>query len=114
MEIPHANDFLIRILSINDAIEFILWSQHLVLHTRSSISLCLDHLGFSNIIIKGVQRYSLANHIHWMLHAKPGGHLSPLSIMQTHQLVEAYSNALGLIDSNDTLYVVATKPSKFN
>ena len=34
IEVPHANDFLISLLGQESFIDFTLWSQHLILHTR--------------------------------------------------------------------------------
>jgi 2-polyprenyl-3-methyl-5-hydroxy-6-metoxy-1,4-benzoquinol methylase len=108
IEVPHARDFLIENLKLKDFIDFTLWSQHLVLHTRESLRLLLADAGFKNITIEGVQRYSLANHLHWLSNKKPGGHKSLLSALQTPELVAAYEGALARIDATDTLVAIAT------
>lgn len=108
IEVPHANDFLINNLSIDSFINFTLWSQHLLLHTRESLKKFLAAAGFKNIIIEGVQRYNIANHLNWLRHDKPSGHKEILSIFETTELVEAYSNALSRIDANDTLVAIAS------
>lgn len=107
IEVPHARDFLIDKLSLQAFIDFTLWSQHLILHTRESLTLMLADAGFKNIHIEGVQRYSLANHLHWLNNRRPGGHKESLSIFETANLVSAYSYALSKIDANDTLVAVA-------
>jgi 2-polyprenyl-3-methyl-5-hydroxy-6-metoxy-1,4-benzoquinol methylase len=108
VEVPHARDFLSESLKLNEFIDFTLWSQHLVLHTRESLRLLLADAGFKNIIIQGVQRYSIANHFQWLLNKKPGGHKSLLSVLQTQELVAAYEKALARIDATDTLVAIAT------
>lgn len=108
IEVPHAKDFLIKNLCLQDFIDFTLWSQHLVLHTRESLHLLLREAGFENILIEGVQRYSISNHISWLAHKKPGGHKSVLSVLETSELVSAYEQALAKIDSTDTLVAVAS------
>lgn len=108
IEVPHARDFLIENLKLKDFIDFTLWSQHLVLHTRESLRLLLTDAGFKNIIIEGVQRYSLANHFHWLSIKKPGGHKSLLSLLETPELVAAYGRALARIDATDTIVAIAT------
>ena len=35
IEVPHANDFLLNFMKNNEFKQFTLWSQHLLLHTRS-------------------------------------------------------------------------------
>ena len=108
IEVPHARDFLLKDLACAKFIEHTLWSQHLVLHTRESLQLLLSYAGFKNILISGVQRYNLANHLHWLNNGKPGGHISPINRIESGELREAYSNALSNIDANDTLVAIAT------
>lgn len=108
IEVPHARDFLIENLKLRDFIDFTLWSQHLVLHTRESLRLLLADAGFKNIVIQGVQRYSLSNHFHWLSHRRPGGHKSLLSALQTPELISSYEKALAKIDATDTLVAIAT------
>lgn len=108
IEVPHARDFLIHTLASEPFIKFTLWSKHLILHTRESLYLMLKYAGFKNIIIEGVQRYSIANHIQWLNKGMPGGHKSNLSMLESPTLAEAYSNALSRIDGNDTLVAHAT------
>ena len=67
IEVPHARDILLTTYDLDSFKAFTFWSEHLVLHTRSSISAMLHHCGFKNIEIAGFQRYPLANHLHWML-----------------------------------------------
>lgn len=107
IEVPHARDFLIETLGVKSFIEFTLWSQHLVLHTRESLRLLLESCGFENITIEGTQRYSIANHLHWLNSNKPGGHKELLSIFETQELISAYAHALSKIDANDTLVAIA-------
>ena len=105
---PHARDFLISNLRLQEFIDFTLWSQHLVLHTRDSLRLLLADAGFNNIVIQGVQRYGVSNHLHWLSTKKPGGHRSLISALETPELQLAYQNALSKIDATDTLTVIAT------
>lgn len=107
VEVPHANDFLIHKIQNEEFINFTLWSQHLVLHTRNSLYRTLDAVGFKNIQIEGVQRYSLSNHIQWLTKGVPAGHKSNFSFLDTKKLSNAYSDALSNIDSNDTLIAIA-------
>ena len=107
IEVPHAKDFLIETLGVKSFVDFTLWSQHLVLHTRESLRLLLESCGFENITIEGVQRYSIANHLNWLNKNKPGGHKEILSVIETQELIGAYANALSKIDANDTLVAIA-------
>lgn len=107
IEVPHAKDFLISFLDMEAFKSFTFWSEHLVLHTRDSLRIFLEKAGFSGICIKSYQRYPLANHLHWLAKAKPGGHLA-WNHLRTPVLDMAYSDMLAQIDSTDTLIAVAT------
>jgi len=108
IEVPHARDFLIEGLACRDFVDFTLWSQHLILHTRESLKAFLHDAGFKSVIIEGVQRFGLANHLHWLRNKAPGGHKSNLSILETPALESAYAEALSKLDTNDTLVAVAS------
>lgn len=109
IEVPHARDLLIKDLNIQEFIDFTLWSQHLILHTRESLNAFLIASGYSNISIHGTQRYSIANHIKWAKDGLPGGHNGQLGKMETPELVNAYLQALDRIDATDTLIAIAEK-----
>ena len=74
IEVPHANDLLLSKLKIKPFINFSLWSEHLILHTKRSLKCFLKKAGFKKNKIFFYQRYNLNNNIGWMLHGKPGGH----------------------------------------
>lgn len=107
LEVPNANDFLLIHAKNEYFKNFTLWSQHLVLHTRESLRRMLQYVGFENILIKGIQRYPLSNHMHWLVNGTPGGHKSVLSLLDTPSLCEAYSESLANIDATDTLVAIA-------
>ncbi|WP_420338012.1 class I SAM-dependent methyltransferase [Roseibium sp.] len=112
VEVPHARDLLISELKNKAFTEFTLWSQHLVLHTRESLRRLLTAAGFENIIVEGVQRYSLSNHLTWLSKGTPGGHKSALSAIDTPDLKKAYEAALNRIDATDTLVAIARAPAQ--
>ena len=108
IEIPHANDFLLTFLKLEEFKNFTLWSEHLILHTRISLQHLLETAGFENIVIQGCQRYPLANHLHWLAKSKPGGHLS-WDFLRTPELDREYENMLIKQDMSDTLLAIACK-----
>ena len=110
IEVPHANDFLLNAVACEEFKQFTLWSQHLVLHTRDSLRKMLEYVGFKDVIIEGVQRYPLSNHLNWLASGKPGGHKSSLSLLDSDTLFDAYQNALARIDATDTLIALAKVP----
>ena len=107
IEVPHANDFLLSALENEQFKQFTLWSQHLVLHTRESLRRMLDFVGFEEIYIEGVQRYPLSNHLNWMAKGKGGGHKSPLSLIDSPSMINAYSDSLARMNETDTLVAIA-------
>ena len=109
IEVPHARDFLIKDLKIQEFINFTLWSQHLILHTRESLEKFLLASGYKNIQIYGTQRFSISNHIQWAKDRIPGGHRSEIAKMETPELVNAYEKTLDKLDATDTLIAIAEK-----
>ncbi|WP_417436720.1 class I SAM-dependent methyltransferase [Idiomarina abyssalis] len=107
IEVPHANDFLLSVVHSESFKQFTLWSQHLVLHTRESLRKVLESVGFEDVQIKGVQRYPLSNHLNWLNAGKPGGHKSPLSLIDSPELDSAYESSLASINATDTLVAIA-------
>ncbi len=103
VEVPHARDVL---LQLNSFKAFSLWSEHLILHTRESLKKFLEVAGFSNINIYGFQRYSLANHIGWMISGKPGGQ-NTFAHLSTEEMNTAYAQKLEATDQTDTLIAIA-------
>ena len=110
IEVPHANDFLLSAVDCEEFKQFTLWSQHLVLHTRESLRKTLEFVGLKDIQIEGVQRYPLSNHLNWLAKGKAGGHKSPLSVLDSDVLFNAYQSSLARIDATDTLVAVAKVP----
>lgn len=107
VEVPHARDFLISFAHNQPFVEFTLWSQHLILHTRDSLRRLLMHAGFTDVDVWGVQRYSLDNHMKWLIDGKPGGHKDALSLLANEQLSNEYAAALARMDACDTLVATA-------
>lgn len=106
IEVPHANDFLLKTLELKSFKKFTLWSEHLILHTRDSLSKMLIAAGYTNFVIKGIQRYGLANHLYWLKNDTPGGH-QKWNFLDDLNLNGAYSSILAEIDQTDTLLAVA-------
>ena len=108
IEVPHANDFLLRYIESEPFKYFSLWSQHLILHSRVSLAKFLRVSKYDDFIIQGKQRYSVANHLHWLRNGKPGGHKSMLSSLDNPELSQAYESSLQMIDATDTLIAVVS------
>lgn len=107
VEVPHANDFLLTYLACEAFKRHTLWSQHLILHTHESLRRLLEAAGFKNVVISGVQRYTLANHMHWLQNRQPGGHKGTLAAIDSRELNQVYSDSLARIGATDTLFSYA-------
>ena len=106
IEVPHANDVLLSLYD-NEAFKaFTFWSEHLILHTRRSLTVFLEAAGFRDVAISGFQRYPLANHLYWLAKGKPGGH-EVWNQLRTPPLDLAYADLLNSADQTDTLIAVA-------
>lgn len=108
IEVPHAEDFLISFLEHESFKRFTFWSEHLILHTRRSLTRMLEEAGFTDICVKGFQRYPLANHLHWLAKDKPGGHMA-WEVLRTPELDLAYGQMLAQMDRTDTLIATAQR-----
>lgn len=110
IEVPHARDLLLTFLEHEAFKSFTFWSEHLILHTRNSLMQFLSSSGFVNVTVLGVQRYPLANHLHWLSKNKPGGHIL-FSSLRSSGLDGEYEKLLSSLDYTDTLIATAFKPN---
>ena len=92
IEVPHANDFLIKHCNCEEFKKFTFWSEHLILHTEKSLINLLNIIGFSNIKIEYYQRYNFFNHLQWLNAGKPGGHKN--TSLFDNELILSYNNFL--------------------
>jgi SAM-dependent methyltransferase len=107
IEVPHARDALLSIYESEAFRDFTLWSQHLVLHTRASLSAFVTDAGFGTVRIEGVQRYPLANHLFWLAKGRPGGQAQWPELADV-TLDAAYLATLDRLDATDTLLAVVS------
>lgn len=109
IEVPQANDVLLKLFDLEAFKDFTFWSEHLILHTRQSLTKfvsCVQGLNIDSI--QGYQRYPLSNHLYWLSKSLPGGHYK-WSFLNTPDLEQAYSRALQANDLTDTLIAYITK-----
>jgi 2-polyprenyl-3-methyl-5-hydroxy-6-metoxy-1,4-benzoquinol methylase len=108
IEVPHASDILLKFFELGSFKDFTLWSEHLILHTRESLKTFLEASDFKNVIVEGVQRYPISNHLHWLAKQKAGGH-EKWFFLNDPELNTVYKNLLSRLDMTDTLLAVAEK-----
>jgi SAM-dependent methyltransferase len=106
IEVPHARDALLVRYQCEAFKAFTFWSEHLILHTRQSLGAFLAAGGFDCVWIQGFQRYSLANHLHWLSLGKPGGH-DRWAELASPELDASYARSLAALDQTDTIIALA-------
>lgn len=108
IEVPHARDALLNRYSVEAFKKFTFWGEHLILHTRDSLSKYLAAAGFADIEVHGVQRYPLSNHLYWLSKGEPGGQVI-WAEMRDAVLERSYDGMLDSLDMSDTLMASASK-----
>ena len=109
IEVPHANDFLIKEINLPEFRDFTFWNEHLILHTRKSLSTLIESCGFIDLSLSNIQRYGFQNHFGWLYDKKPGGHIR-YKERQNDELNKSYCNWLEKDNFSDTLICIASKP----
>ena len=109
IEVPHAEDFLIDKMALEAFYNFGFWSEHLILHTRTTIHYFMQAAGFVDIRIIPFQRFGFANHLHWLRHGKPGGHDIYRDI-PSNEFDKSYREFLCQRNWSDTLIATARRP----
>jgi len=102
VEVPNHDDALVRLKGYCD---FYYQNAHCTYFTPSTLRLLLEKFKFDMIYGERVQRYSLDNHLHWLIKGKPGafkhiGILNPI-----------YSWVIKTIGMHDTVFLVCKKRS---
>lgn len=108
IEVPHANDALLKSYQSEKFKEFTLWSEHIILHTKKSLTIYLENAGFKNINLQGFQRFPLSNHLYWLSKGLPNGQ-NILSEFNNPELLKAYEKTLDLLEETDTIIATADK-----
>lgn len=102
IEVPSANDALLTLYKNEPFSQFTYWSCHLYLFTEETLKKLVEKAGFHTIEIIQFQRYPLANHMYWLAHGKPGGHVA-WSFLNESGLVKKYADTLGQLKACDTI-----------
>lgn len=110
IEVPHARDLLIGFARSEAFCRHTFWSEHLFLHTRETLRALVAAAGFEILAVQGVQRYPIANHLHWLAKGGPDGH-SAWNMLSDERLDGAYADRLARLDLTDTLTLEARKPA---
>ena len=90
--------------------EFKWLRAHLSYYSKSTLKKLFEDAGFTNIEIKGVQNYSIENHLHWMNKGEPS--LDRMQIYHPDNLEwinKVYKETLEKENSGDAIMIIAEK-----
>lgn len=102
IEVPNANDALLKLYESEAFSKFTYWSFHLFMYTSETLTRLFRRVGASIRYIKHIQRYPLSNHLYWLAKQQPGGH-QKWSFLDSPTLCDEYENKLASIGMTDTL-----------
>lgn len=74
IETPNADDALVTVYESGPFQKFTYWSHHPNLCSNKFLAEALQEARLNVADNRQIQRYGLANHLHWLAHGKPGGH----------------------------------------
>lgn len=104
IEVPHSDDILINRYDCEKFKNFTYWSEHLILHTKKSLTKFVESAELKVKEIINIQRYNLTNHLYWLSKGKPGGH-KKWEDMNLNSLNNEYKKLL--INNNETDTILA-------
>lgn len=100
IEVPNLDDILVK---LNNYKRFYYQNAHCSYFTPNTIKKLLKNNGFRvNKLIK-LQRYSLNNHMHWLLKDKPG------KFKERRLINHMYSGILKILNVYDTIFLICEK-----
>lgn len=110
VEVPNANDALLRLYQCEAFARFTYWSCHLFSFTADTLERLCRQAGAVVREIKGIQRYSPANHLYWLALGKPGGH-KVWQALDSPALAREYERQLAAAGMTDTLLAIVSFPA---
>ena len=106
IETPNADDALANDYGCEEFRRFTYWSHHPFLYSSKALTELLMDAGYEILISTQVQRYGLANHIHWLGRGERGGH-ERWGHLFSQQTDESYGSDLVREGTADTIWIVA-------
>ena len=101
IEVPNSDDALLSLYKSEKFAKFTYWSQHLFLFNEATAKKLVEKSRLKLNWIKQIQRYPLANHLHWLSKYEPGGH-EKWSFL-SKKTNESYSLDLAKLKKCDTI-----------
>lgn len=108
IEVPNADDVLLKYYCCNEFCHFTYWGCHLYLYNEHTLSLLIKKANLKINWLKQEQRYPLSNHLYWLAKGLPGGD-KHYNIFNKEGLIEEYKNVLESEKMCDTLMCSVSK-----
>ena len=106
IEVPNSNDALLKLYRSKSFANFVFWSCHLFVYNPKNLKQIVQKSGLKVKKIRYIQRYSLMNHMYWLLKHKAGGH-KIWAKYDCKLFNTAYSFFLKLTKTTDTIEITA-------
>lgn len=74
IEVPNSKDALLSLYKCKSFADFVFWSCHLFVYNGDVLENIARKAGFKVSRVEYIQRYTLMNHLYWILKNKPAGH----------------------------------------
>ena len=71
LEVPNREDFLLNFVNLNSYKNFILQKMHVMNYSLNSLNYLFSKFNIKYEILKG-EKYSIDNHLNWLINKKPG------------------------------------------
>jgi len=102
IETPNSDDALISLYKNKSFMDSTFWSCHLFLFNQKTLEETAKQSGLQLDSITQIQRYPLANHLHWLAKSKPNGH-QEWAFLDSKKINALYEKQLRLLGMCDTL-----------
>jgi SAM-dependent methyltransferase len=106
--VPNIDDALMSLYDIQGFRSFYFTPAHQFYYSKDTLSHIISLAGMPDVKIFPRQRYDLSNHMHWMMHGKPGG-TGKFNGVFSALLLSEYAKNLEDKFLCDTLFAVVTK-----
>jgi 2-polyprenyl-3-methyl-5-hydroxy-6-metoxy-1,4-benzoquinol methylase len=107
IEVPNADDALLKLYKNKPFSEFTYWSCHLYLFNNYSLRKLIEASGLKINYMKQIQRYPLSNHLYWIANGMPGGH-KKWDFLDNTNLKYHYELSLANLGMADTIIASVT------
>jgi 2-polyprenyl-3-methyl-5-hydroxy-6-metoxy-1,4-benzoquinol methylase len=102
VEVPNSDDALLTLYRCEPFTHFTYWSCHLFLFKSDTLAALTRKADLAVDYLQHIQRYTPANHLHWLSCGRPGGH-AKWHFLDSEELSAAYEKSLAAIGRTDTL-----------